>query len=318
MSHSNTDPVLATVLALPTVRALPELAELARQAATAQPRAWQLPLIVGAAHGATQHTCLPSAAAITCLQLGVILVDDLLDQDPRGVHLRLGVGAAANLATAFLAAAGEALAQGLASPERQAVAAERLARTVSRIAWGQQRDAAPLADEGAYWQIVAAKSGAFYGLAFALGALSSDASMADVQRLDAVGSRYGELIQIHDDLRDSLEMPASTDWALGRLPLPILYALTVPHAERERFAELRARLMNPDDSTPQVLSEAQAILVRSGAVSYGLDRILTRAEEARQLIRNSASPQPTLLLRLFDDIAAPVDDLLNGAGPGAP
>jgi hypothetical protein len=61
--------------------------------------------------------------------------------------------------------------------------------------------------------------------------------------------------------------PASEpdDWLLGRLPLPILCAQAVDHPDRRRFIELRQNIPEPD-----ALTEAQEILVRCGAIRYGI------------------------------------------------
>ncbi|HRF50896.1 MAG TPA: hypothetical protein PLC98_24920, partial [Anaerolineales bacterium] len=76
--------ILSAVLELEGVRALPELGRIARRGGASAPSAWRLPLIVGEALGAQPGAVLPAAAALACVQLGVVLVDDLLDDDPRG------------------------------------------------------------------------------------------------------------------------------------------------------------------------------------------------------------------------------------------
>ena len=60
--------------------------------------------------GADDAIALPAVAAIACLQISIILVDDILDDDPRGAYHRLGAGRAANLGLAFQAAALKLLA----------------------------------------------------------------------------------------------------------------------------------------------------------------------------------------------------------------
>ena len=53
------------------------------------------------------------------------------------------------------------------------------------------------------------------------------------------------MVQIHDDLNDSLAVPANPDWTLGRAPLPILFAQVVNHPDRTRFHELRGVIAEP-------------------------------------------------------------------------
>mgnify|MGYP001160651961 CR=1 FL=1 len=330
---TNTDRgILSAVLALEGIRALPELGRIARRGGASAPPAWRLPLIVAEALGAPPGAALPAAAALACVQLGVVLIDDLLDGDPRGEHVRLGAGRAANLAVAFLAASGEALSAGrqgrsagrqarsagLHEPERLARAQAALAEAVGRVAVGQHLDVGGAEDEAAYWRIAAAKSGAFFGLAFHLGALLSPASFNDGLALEVVGGLYGEMVQIHDDLRDCLEAPAGPDWRAGRRTLPMLYAQKVPHPERDQFCERRAEIAAllkvdaPAEEVAPVLAEAQAMLVRSGAISYGLDQILRRDAEARERLASIAQ-QTQGVTRVLDEIVAPVRALLMGA-----
>lgn len=113
------------------------------------------------------------------------------------------------------------------------------------------------------------------------------------------------MIQVHDDLNDTLAMPASPDWLTGRLPLPILFAQTVPHPEQARFAALR-----PAVADPSALGAAQEILVRSGAVSYCLDHLQARAAQARAQLAVLALVDPAGLHTLVDELSGPVVSLL--------
>jgi hypothetical protein len=63
---------------------------------------WQLRVLAGGASGGSIEQAIPAAAAIACLRISIILVDDLLDADPRGEHHRVGAPTTANLASHFL------------------------------------------------------------------------------------------------------------------------------------------------------------------------------------------------------------------------
>lgn len=71
------------------------------------------------------------------------------------------------------------------------------------------------------------------------------------------------MIQLHDDLNDTMAVPANPDWLQGRKPLPILFAQSVDHPDHARFQELCQ-----DISNENALREAQDILIRCGGVSY--------------------------------------------------
>ena len=65
---------------------------------------WKLPVIACQAAGESPEKAIPASAALACAQLSIILVDDMLDDDPRGEYRRIGYGNASNFANAFQAA----------------------------------------------------------------------------------------------------------------------------------------------------------------------------------------------------------------------
>jgi hypothetical protein len=113
------------------------------------------------------------------------------------------------------------------------------------------------------------------------------------------------MIQINDDLTDVLATPANPDWLQGRYPLPILYATLVPHPERERFIALRGQA-----NEEWALSELQDILIRSGAISYGIDQLLQRAERVHALLAQTPLARPQVIEEMMDNLLDPVRNLL--------
>src|SRR5688500_14401082 len=97
------------LLTFPLFDSWHELEGILRRAASGQPRDWQLPAIACQALGQSPEEAVPASAALACAQISIILVDDMLDEDPRGEYRRIGHGRAANFAVAFQAAAAEAL-----------------------------------------------------------------------------------------------------------------------------------------------------------------------------------------------------------------
>jgi geranylgeranyl pyrophosphate synthase len=102
-------------------------------------------------------------------------------------------------------------------------------------AFGQFLDVQAPADESDYWQVTKTKSSPFFGAALQVGALAGGGTLETAEQLKKLGCLYGEMIQIHDDMHDSMETPANPDWIQGRSPLPILFASQVKHPEQERF-----------------------------------------------------------------------------------
>ena len=284
--------IKAYMLAVPEVAAWPEMASVLEPAKRTLHPGWHLPLLACQAVGGDVSQAIPGGAAIACLEISIILVDDMLDEDPRGEHLRRGSGPTANLALAFQAAAFRVIEQTAVSADRRAAITASLARVALTTALAQHWDVQNLGDEENYWEVVRAKSTPFYSTALHIGALLGNASAEVAAGLRNFGVLFGEIVQIRDDLFDAFQTPANPDWKQGRNSLPILYARTADHPDRARFIELLSRI---DD--PQALWEAQQILINCGAVSYCAYHLVKRHREAQQLLGciPLASPAPMMV-----------------------
>ncbi|MBI3158351.1 MAG: polyprenyl synthetase family protein [Chloroflexi bacterium] len=291
------------------IREWPELAVTLRRVAAGGPQVWKLPLQAAQAVGADLEGVLSAVGAAACAQIAITLIDDLLDEDPHGLHHEVGAGSAANLASAFQALGGQMLAEGGEDAETTRDLQASYARLLGGTAHGQFLDAQNPSDEAAYWQMVARKSATFYGETFYLGARLGGASAGTAEALRRLWGQYGVIIQIHDDLKDCLASPVEPDWLLGRLPLPILFASQVRHPQQARFEVLRKR---PHD--PAALEEAQRILLECGAVSYCLSEIWKRYEAARALLTDIPLARPERLAEMLDNTARPVQTLLQLTG----
>jgi geranylgeranyl pyrophosphate synthase len=173
-------------------------------------------------------------------------------------------------------------------------------------AFGQFLDAqAPIRESG-YWEVVKTKSSPFFGVALQLGALVGCSSVETAECIRKLGCLYGEMIQIYDDMHDSMEAPANPDWLQGRSPLPILFASLVNHPERSQFLELRKHI---DQSS--ALKHAQEILIRCGAISYCADQLVKRNQKAMGILGRIALANPQPVSTLFEEVIAPVDKLLK-------
>ena len=305
--------VKAQVLSLPEVAAWPEMATIFERAVDQTSVMWEWPLLACQAVGGEAMAAVPGAAAIACMQLGLVLVDDMLDEDPKGAHLQLGQAATANLAFAFQAAAFRVIEQAPVNAERRAGVYASLAQTALTTAFGQNLDVQNLGGEENYWKIVQAKSTPCFSAAFYMGALLGQASLEVAGRLHDFGVLTGEVIQIWDDLSDALQSPASPDWIQGRNNLAILYALTADHPDRARF---RALLPQIDD--PQALQAAQHILIRCGAASYCAYQVVQRYQAARQLLDSTPLADPAPLFDLLAGQREPLVALLKNVGAEIP
>ncbi len=302
------------LLTLPEVAQWADLRALlerpARQRATS---VWEYPALACQAVGGAPEAALPAVTAVYTSLLAIHLVDDLLDDDPRGLYRRLGAGTAANLALALQAAGHRELDRVPATAETRALLHGSLARMSFATAYGQSLDSHQVTNEEEYWRVVGAKTPPLFGAAFFLGAVLGGAGADLAESLEQVGGVLGRLVQVSDDLGDAMQEPAGADWQRPGNNLALLYALVSDHDEREAFRRAAGAAHEP-----ACLSEAQQILLRSGAVSYCAYRLLELAHQARSLLSRLSLADPLPLSRLVDEHLRPLSQLLRTVGAELP
>lgn len=295
----------------PQSLAWPELAKVCERARSHRPIAWDFSIVASEAVGGQPEAATAAVAALTCAHMALILIDDLLDEDPRGLHNTIGMGRAANLSTGLIAMGMDILHK--SEIKQRQLAAAALGELVLNTAYGQDLDVQNVQTEEAYWEVTRAKSSPYFGTGLYLGALCAGASLELAEKLKEFGRLFGEIMQIHDDLNDCLATPANVDWMQGRSPLPILFASIVAHPQQERFIELRGKAA---DSA--ALEEAQAILVSSGAISYCVNELMLRQGQAKSLLVAMSLPNPQPLAQLLEQAIAPVQNLFAKVGAEFP
>ncbi len=292
-------------LSLPVVADWPDMQNLYRRAAARRPAHWRLPLRACQAVGGSLERAVPAMTAVACAHIGILLVDDMLDSDPRGAHHHLGMPIVSDLACAFQAAALSALERVVADPMMRGEAAFRFNAMFLSTTWGQFLDVNSPSAEEDYWQVARTKSSPFFGASLYLGALAGGASLQMACGVDQLGCLYGETIQIYDDLHDAMETPPNPDWLQGRRSLPILFAALVRHPHQVRFLELLNQV-----EVPGALQEAQEILIRCGSVSYCVNHILMRNQNAQKILAELSLADHEPLTTLMEAVTTPVQTLL--------
>ena len=295
---------------IPHIQSWEEVQTLFRRVALGKPRHWLLPLRACEAVGGTLEQAMPALVAVACSHIGIVLVDDMLDADPRGEHLRAGAPAVANMASALQSAALAVITKGELDADAKLMALESVNEMFLSTTLGQYWDVQSVSDEEGYWRIVQTKSSPFFGAALQIGALMGGASEELATQIKDLGSLYGEMIQIHDDLNDTMEIPANPDWAEGRSPLPILFARLVDHPLRARFEELCPNAAN----NPKVLKEAQEILIQCGAVSYCIYELVNRYQRVTEILSTLSLARPKELTSLFEEVVMPACKLFQAVG----
>ncbi len=267
------------------------------QEATSKPRpSWYLPELVAMCFvpQCDEEVSAKLAAALGMAQLSIKLIDDLLDAEPGGVQEKVSAGEVANIASAFQAFS-TSLALTSFPPNTQfgGLAANAIARLFRETAFGQQLDTAETLTEDEYWAAVKWKSTPFYRHAFALGALlvRHHGSVVDVRLIRSLGTIFGEIVQVIDDMVDVMATPATRDWSRSNNLLILFAELT---DENGRFAELKQAVQGGADP-----EEAQQYLIEVGAVAYCGHVVKGKYEKAMELlaiVKAGESP----LRELFD------------------
>jgi geranylgeranyl pyrophosphate synthase len=294
------------VVDLPEVNRWPEMHDLIHRAKHRdEVSAWEYPVAACVASGGTEEQALPGAAAIFCALTAIHLIDDLLDDDPKGDFHHLGVGRVANLASAFQAAA-HRLIENISTGSRSSALQGQLSRAFITTARGQELDTVEAVTEEDYWQRVEAKTPPLFAAAFALGGLLGGAGDPTVVGFERLGRSLGRFIQVSDDLSDALNTPASADWSRPRNNLALHYALTAAHPERDEFARLSKKANEPGS-----LVSAQKILFKSGAVSYCALQMDHFSTESRRQVQSLAVKSRTPLNRMVDRMVRPLENLLS-------
>jgi geranylgeranyl pyrophosphate synthase len=298
--------VKAQVLTLPEVAAWPDMVRILEQHVDKPHQVWEWPYRACRAVGGEESLAASSAAAILCMILSILLVDDMLDQDPRGVHLKVGDAVAANISFAFQSASFRMLASTPVDAERRAAVMQAFAEMGLAMAYGQDLDSRNLSGEENYWKVTYAKSGIYFGTALYAGAVIGNASIETAAQIRKLGELIGDVVQIHDDINDALETPANPDWKQMRNNLLFLYAKTADHPDRERFLALQSQVDNPE-----ALKEAQQILVRCGAISYAIYHICQRYQASIGIIRKVSLKDPKTLEEMVNRFIKPLIEIMN-------
>lgn len=287
-----------------------EIQSVFQRAASAKPKHWLLPVRTCEAVGGGEEQALPAVMATACGHIGIILVDDMLDADPRGIHIKAGEAASANMMSALQGAAGMAISASDMPSSLKLRALEAVNEMFLATSLGQYWDVnTVIEDEETYWKIARAKSSPFFSTAFEIGALAGGAAIELAAQIKELGVIYGEMIQIHDDLDDTLSAPAKPDWNAGRASLPILFAQVVDHPARSRFGELRPHVCEQASA----LEEAQQIIIECGAVSYCIHQLLERYDQARKITSTLSLEKRDVMEKIFEDVTQPVFRLLEEA-----
>lgn len=293
---------------LPHLKEWKEVQTLFQRVASSKPAHWLLTVHVCESVGGSKEQSIPAMLAVACGHIGIVLVDDMLDADDRGEYRKLGEPAVANMASALQSAALHVITESELNQNAKLLAIEAVNEMFFATTIGQYWDVNSIVkDEDDYWKIAKAKSSPFFSTSLQLGALFGGANESLALQIKELGNIYGEMVQIHDDVHDTLEDSATPDWDANRAPLPILFASIVKHPKQARFNELRPHARTNLKS----LEEAQEILIQCGAISFCMYQLLGRYEIVKEKISKIKIENREVLEKIFDDIVQPVNKLFD-------
>ena len=143
-----------------------------------------------------------------------------------------------------------------------------------------------------YWQIAAAKSGAFFGLGCQAAAMLASADRTIQQTYYSFGTEIGLMIQIRDDLEDfkqlkEIEQPNNGFEILGSLPL-VYVKDVLPAAESERLVAI-SKKASVDQAA---MTELMDTIDSSGGGVYILAELKRHGLKALAVLENVNPQEP--------------------------
>jgi geranylgeranyl pyrophosphate synthase len=245
--------------------------------------------------------------AVCCIHMGIKIIDDLIDEDQRGIQAEVGVGQAANAAYIYQATGIKIILDSNYSYDQKMKVIDYLIHFSKITSIGQYYDATQISTINNFYHALELKSGPLFGDCMRIGAVVSNATEEETQTLYQLGVIYGYLIQLNDDLSDTFATPASNDWLPNRTNLPLLYASNLPHEKQIRFNQIRNQVFDSET----MLAEAQQILISSGAYFKVIEDIIWQSHLFRELLEKSSLKNKQPLEELFIELMDPVIKKIN-------
>jgi geranylgeranyl diphosphate synthase type I len=253
--------------------------------------------------GGDRRKGLAAAAALELTHNFSLVHDDIQDADRERRHRPTvwavwGEGQAINAGDSLLTLARLALLR-LVDAGLEAVAVVRACRILDEACLAmiegqcldlefEQRAEVSVEE---YLEMIERKSGALFGAALHLGALTAGADDVLGERFARAGRLLGTAFQIRDDLlgvwgrRDVTGKPEAADIRRRKKTLPLLYAQSAAPAEDgEALADIYHRQTLGDDDVQQVMG----VLGRVGAYDYCQSMARQRLDEALAELSSTA------------------------------
>lgn len=302
------------LLSFPGINDFPEMQHLLNRATDRDGVSWDYVFYACEVVGGNAMQALDAAAANYCMLTSIHLVDDMLDNDPKGDYHNYGIGTCANMAIAYQALGQYIIQQSELNLQNKLAIIDCLNVMMLDTAVAQQKDVfGKNITEHDYWDKISAKTPPLFSAALFSGAISGGASMATAGQIAKLGIPIGKMIQVSDDLSDLYKDTVEPDWAAPRNNLALLYCLDAEYDFKNEFLSLLPKIHEEG-----VLKKAQEIVTRSGGLSYCVYHIMALYKELMEQIRLLQLPNAKRLEVLAGTLIEPSLELIKLTGIANP
>ncbi|HEX3006807.1 MAG TPA: polyprenyl synthetase family protein, partial [Bacteroidales bacterium] len=141
-------------------------------------------------------------------------------------------------------------------------------------------------DEGVYFEIIKAKTAAFFAAACAAGASSTFGDDDQVQRIYNFGEKVGIAFQIKDDLLDyslsDIGKPRGHDIEDKKITLPLIYTLNRCPWLLKRKIIRKIRKGKDENAVKFVVEE----VIKAGGIQYARDKMFQYRDDAISILNS--------------------------------
>ncbi|HLZ30191.1 MAG TPA: polyprenyl synthetase family protein [Chloroflexota bacterium] len=252
-----------------------------------------LPIATGRACGGDIGDLIPVAAATLMVDSALRILDDCADDDnPRALHLSIGVARAANFAVALNAVATRELTRTQLPTERLDGLLQTYFRSFLSVCHGQDRDMTQAFDGLAqYEQAVKLKTLAAYEFAALAGGLVASADPHGLARCSECGLHLGWMAQILDDV-EALWFPVAGQPPEMKKTFPALLGASIEHPNARQVQQL---LQATDGDATRMCGLLDDMHVRTILLSSALDH----RDKAIHALQGTGHPEGETLLKLW-------------------
>ena len=248
--------------------------------------------------GGNPEKAIPYAASLETIHNFTLVHDDVMDDDDlrHGVdacHIVYGLPTAINAGDALFAYSFEMITDTDVNNDIKNKLVKHVARTVRKIAEGQQMDVdfenMENVSSAEYLKMIELKTAILFGAAAYGGALIGGTEDEEAKRLRSMAVSIGLGFQIWDDYLDAtaseklLGKPSGSDIVQGKRTLLVIK--TLEKANKEQGKKLQ-EILDKESNDAKEISEAVNIMKECGALEECKEIALSNLESAKKILSN--------------------------------